>query len=228
MNVRRRLMLCLAAAVTATPALAEDPHHPTVIEIFQSQGCSSCPPANANVMALSYRPDVLMLSFAVTYWDYLGWKDTFGSPQFTARQWDYAHAFDRGEVFTPEVVVDGRADVVGVEKGEIEALMAKLGRAAPGPDVRIEAGKAMIGAGAANAANVWLVRYDPRVLQVPIGRGENAGVTLPHKNVVRELVKLGDWNGKAESFALPAATHPGLNQAILVQSRGAILGVYTE
>ena len=89
----------------------------TVVELFQSQGCSSCPPANANVMALSDRPDLLTLSFGVTYWDQLGWKDTFASPRYTERQWDYAHAFHRRQVFTPEVVVNGHADVVGQDRG---------------------------------------------------------------------------------------------------------------
>ena len=111
------LGLLAMLAVAATPSLAADREHPTVVELFQSQGCSSCPPANANVMALSDRPDLLTLSFEVTYWDELGWKDTFGSPQYTARQWDYAHGFHRTQVFTPQVVVNGRADVVGTDRG---------------------------------------------------------------------------------------------------------------
>ena len=81
-----------AASLSVSPALAADAAHPEVVELFQSQGCSSCPPANANVSALSERPDVLALSFGVTYWDNLGWKDTFATPAYTARQWDYAHA----------------------------------------------------------------------------------------------------------------------------------------
>ncbi|MEN3177307.1 DUF1223 domain-containing protein [Gluconobacter sp. OJA] len=100
----------LALVGTSVPAMAADPDHPTVVELFQSQGCSSCPPANANLLALSDRPDLLTLSWEVTYWDDLGWKDTFSAPAFTARQWDYAHAFHRREVFTPEIVVNGRAD----------------------------------------------------------------------------------------------------------------------
>src|SRR5580698_2329765 len=105
-----------APTVWASAAGAADAAHPTVVELFQSQGCSSCPPANANVMALSDRPDVLALSFQVTYWDNLGWKDTFGSPRYTARQWDYARALRHDNVWTPQVVVNGRADVVGVRK----------------------------------------------------------------------------------------------------------------
>src|SRR5947207_14307653 len=97
-------------AVAAGPALAAPQPPLTVVELFQSQGCSSCPPANANVMALSRRPDVLALSFQVTYWDSLGWKDTFGSPRYTARQWDYARALGHHNVWTPQVVINGPVD----------------------------------------------------------------------------------------------------------------------
>ena len=94
-TARRILLAATALLSLATPALA-DSGNLTVVELFQSQGCSSCPPANANVMALNGRPDLLTLSFGVTYWDHLGWKDTFAKPQYTDRQWDYAHAFHRG------------------------------------------------------------------------------------------------------------------------------------
>ena len=93
----RWLLPAAALAAFATSASAAPL---TVVELFQSQGCSSCPPANANVMALSDRPDLLTLSFGVIYWDQLGWKDTFASPRYTQRQWDYAHAFHRAQVFT--------------------------------------------------------------------------------------------------------------------------------
>src|SRR5271156_6379106 len=121
--------LCSTALATLSlvplRSLAADAAHPTVVELFQSQGCSSCPPANANVLAIAGRPDILTLSWQVTYWDNLGWKDTFGSPLFTARQWAYARAFHRGEVATPEVVVNGRADVVGSNRGELENLIQR-------------------------------------------------------------------------------------------------------
>jgi len=196
----------------------------TVVELFQSQGCSSCPPANANVMALSARPDLLTLSFGVTYWDQLGWKDTFASPQYTERQWDYAHAFRRRNVFTPEVVVNGRADAVGADRGELEDLIAREG-VTRGPDIHLEKNAVVIDAATAPAAQVWLVRYDPRVVQVPVARGENGGRTLPHRNVVKELVKLGDWTGKPVSYPLPPAKDAALRDAVLVQAGpgGAIL-----
>jgi hypothetical protein len=212
-------------ALGAGVARAADAAHPAVVELFQSQGCSSCPPANANVMALSGRPDVLTLSFQVTYWDQLGWKDTFGQPRFTARQWDYARAFSHGDVWTPQVVVNGRTDVVGVRPGEIEQAIARTDRGVGGPQVRLGVDRVTItGPAGGRAADVWLVRYDPRVLQVPIARGENSGRTLPHKNVVRDLMKLGIWSGGPRSFDLPPAA-PGLQTAILVQagSGGPIL-----
>ena len=207
----------IAAAIGGT-APAADRAHPAVVELFQSQGCSSCPPANANLMALADRPDLLPLSFGVTYWDQLGWKDTFASPQYTARQWDYAHAFHHGEVFTPQVVVNGRADGVGVRHGEIEALVARADRGAGGPQITALGGKVTIGAApTARPAQVLLVRYDPNIVQVPIQRGENGGKTLPHRNVVKELVSLGPWSGQARAYALPP-TRPGLKTAILIQA----------
>jgi len=221
-----QLLATAALLCAATPAFADAAHGRilTVVEIFQSQGCSSCPPANANVIALSSRPDLLTLSFGVTYWDQLGWKDTFASPQYTDRQWDYARAFHRKEVFTPEVVVNGRADVVGQDRHELEALIQRETSHASAPDVSIVGGRVQLGAGAGDA-DVWLVRYDPNIEQVAITRGENDGRTLPHKNVVKELVKLGSWSGKAGTYAIPPSTHSGLREAVLVQQGrgGAIL-----
>jgi hypothetical protein len=206
-----------AAFALAVPASAVEQKPLTVVELFQSQGCSDCPPANANVMALSGRPDLLTLSFGVTYWDYLGWKDTFASPQYTARQWDYAHALHHSEVYTPQVVVNGRADIVGRDRAALEALIARESNAAA-PAVHITPGTATVDAGQPGAHQVWLVRFDPNIENVPIARGENGGLTLPHKNVVKQLVKLGDWNGKESTYAIPAASQPGLREAVLVQS----------
>ncbi len=219
--IRRLLPAVVLASLVAAPvpALAADPAHPEVVELFQSQGCSSCPPANANVLAIADRPDVLALSFQVTYWDGLGWKDTFAHPAFTGRQWDYAHAWRRKEVATPEVVVNGRRDLIGSDPGELEGALRTADRGSAGPAVALAGGRATVSAAiGAPAADVWLVRFDPRVLQVPVRRGENAGRTLPHRNVVRELVRLGGWSGQAASFALPAPTDPALRSAVLVQA----------
>ncbi|MGB3584802.1 MAG: DUF1223 domain-containing protein, partial [Roseiarcus sp.] len=117
---------CAAAlAMLALPlrsALAADATHPTVVELFQSQGCSSCPPAAANVSAVSDRADVLALSFAVDYWDRLGWKDTFSKHAWTERQYAYARALARDGVYTPQVVVNGRVEGDGLEPGAVQGL----------------------------------------------------------------------------------------------------------
>ena len=216
--------LCVLTAASAGSAVGADAGHPVVIELFQSQGCSSCPPANANVIALSTRPDVLALSFQVTYWDHLGWKDTYSKPQFTARQWDYARAMRHHMVFTPQVVINGRADGVGVDRRELDALVqANANRTVAGPAVSFADGTVSVGAGQPpiRGADVWLVRYDPRIVQVAIARGENGGKTLPHKNVVRELIHLGLWTGEPQSFRMPPATDPAFSAAVLVQTVGA-------
>ena len=188
----------------------------TVVELFQSQGCSSCPPANANVMALANRSDLLTLSFGVTYWDSLGWKDTFASPQYTARQWDYAHALHHKEVYTPQVVINGRVDIVGSDLAALKALVAHEGPVS-GPVLAVNNRRASVAAGE-GSAQVWLVRYDPNIVQVPVTRGENSGVTLPHRNVVKQLVKLGDWRGAAADYSIPASADPVWRDAIILQA----------
>jgi len=215
------LLACLAAAppvALAGGALAGGAR-PTVVELFQSQGCSSCPPAAANVRALG--DDVLALSFEVDYWDRLGWKDTFSSPAWTARQYAYAHAMGRDGVYTPQVVVNGRAEGDGLTAGGLADLVRQGARGGSGPDVRFAGSGITVGAGAAPAggADVWLVRYDPRVIDVAVPRGENAGRVLPHKDVVREMVRVGKWDGRAATFSAPADAS-GLAEAVLVQAAG--------
>lgn len=188
-----------------------------VVELFQSQGCSSCPPAIENVNAIADRPDVLALTFAVTYWDRLGWKDSFAKPEFTARQWDYAKAGGRGQVFTPQILVNGRTSIVGARRAQLDQAMATTPAPVGGPAITARPGKIMVGAGAApKPATVWLVDYDPRAQAVAIGAGENSGRTLVHRNVVTGLVPLGRWQGAALTLALPPA-RAGLRRAVLVQ-----------
>ena len=199
-----------AAVVTGTDAA-----HPTVVELFESQGCSDCPPANANVNALAQRPDILALNFAVTYWDQLGWKDTFASPAYTARQWDYARTAGRAQVATPQVIINGGGTVVGSNAARLAAAIRENARGSGGPSIAAAGGKVTIGKGMGNAT-VWLVRYDPRTLTVPIRAGENGGRTLDHRNIVRSLGKLGTWTGAPASFAVPAGDAQ-YRSAILVQ-----------
>ena len=211
------------AAATATPArqaaaTTATADAPVVVELYQSQGCSSCPPANANVNAIAYRPEVLALSFGVTYWDQLGWTDSFARREYTARQWDYARAAGRGSVATPQVVINGgTTTIVGSNAAQLEAAVAKAGSPRGGPEISAAAGEVVLGAGEGPASTVWLVRYDPKIRQVAVRAGENGGRTLPHRDVVRQLAKLGEWHGEAVRFRLPPATEPGLRTAVLVQ-----------
>ncbi len=220
------------AAMSPAPAPARAPvradaAHPAVVELFQSQGCSSCPPANANLNAIADRPDVLALSFAVTYWDDLGWKDTFGQDVFTARQKAYAAGALGSQVATPEMVINGRVDLVGQDRAEVEAALKRAG-APGGPAVTITPTLVTIAAGASptRPADVWLIRYDPRTLNVPIKRGENGGRTLPHRNIVRQLIQLGGWNGAPVSYSLTQPADAAWRTAVLVQgpNGGPILG----
>lgn len=236
MTIRRVTLFASCAGLSVLlleppGAYAADADHPTVVELFQSQGCSSCPPANAAVMALTRnRPDLLMLSWQVTYWDNLGWKDTFDNPAFTQRQRDYASAWHRDDVFTPEVVVNGRADLVGSDPHELATVVAGQDRGDGGPFIALVSNRVSVSGqspGLLKPAIVILVRFDPRIIEVPIQRGENGGRTLPHRNVVREVDVLGSWSvGEVGHFMLPAATQPGLQDAVLVQAGpgGPILG----
>ena len=190
--------------------------NPTVVELYHSQGCSSCPPAEADLNTLADRPDVLALSFAVTYWDRLGWTDTFGQARFTERQLDYAHA-GQGQVATPEFIINGTRAVVGADRRALDAALAQAGSPGPGPAIVTAANRIRIATGAAAKATVWLVRYDPRTLNVPVRAGENAGRTLPNRNVVRELVRLGEWDGRLAEYAIPAAHDRALATAVLIQ-----------
>ena len=220
-----------AAAATADPAHAVERTAPTVVELFTSQGCSSCPPANENVRALAGQPGVLALSFGVTYWDYLGWKDIFAAEEYTDRQRAYVRPLGNSSPFTPQVVVNGRRDVVGNRRGELDALIAASHFDAGAPAVALAARAVQVGAGKApgGSADVWLVRYDPETIEVPVGRGENGGRTLPHTNVVRDLRRIGNWTGAPTEFPVPAAPK-GLRTAVLVQTPqgGPILGAATD
>jgi hypothetical protein len=217
LHVAQPMVVPPANAAPAPVASGADAAHPAVIELYQSQGCSSCPPALAVLDSIANRPDVLALNFAVTYWDQLGWKDIYAQPAFTARQWDYAHAQGRGRVQTPQLIVNGRAAVLGSYKAEVEKAIA-ANRRSEGPEVAANGNQITVAAApASKPATVWLVGYDPRTIQVPIRAGENRGRTLPHRNVVRQLVALGSWNGKAVSLVTPT-TPAGLKRAVLVQT----------
>ena len=229
--MNKRLLALAAALVTAPAAQAQAPAQslaqPVVVELFTSQGCSSCPPADVAVARVADRPDVIALSFNVTYWDHLGWKDTFARPEFTDRQVAYAKALGQGAPFTPEVVAGGRAGGVGNTSRAVDQLIAQ-GRTRATTTVTAADGKVSVAAGIAprRGADVWLVSYDPRLIQVPVKAGENTGKTLPQRNVVRGLKRLGAWTGQAASYAAPA-TDAGLRSVVIVQGKdaGPILAV---
>ncbi|PZM14637.1 DUF1223 domain-containing protein [Rhizobium tubonense] len=203
---------------------------PTVVELFTSQGCSSCPPANANLVKLSNDPGILALSFSVTYWDYLGWKDSFGKPEFSNRQANYEPALGQSGPFTPQMVINGHYSTVGFDLKELRAQIASEKKLS-GPTIMLSKDVATIDAGnhSGTPADVWFVRYDPGTVEVPVSRGENAGATLPHAHVVRLLAHLGTWSGKALSLTLPSVKDgPKTAIIIQVQNGGQILAAATE
>lgn len=198
--------------------IAGDPRHPKVIELFQSQGCSSCPPANANLNRIADRSDVLALSFAVTYWDQLGWKDRFAQPAFTARQWDYSRSGGRQQVATPQMIWNGHQAIVGGNPAQVDQLLRDTAPLTGGPAIEASSKMIVVGPGkAAQPATVWLVRYDPRVRQVAISAGENGGRTLPHRNIVTELTDEGRWTGQELRLALTPPADPAWKTAVLLQ-----------
>jgi len=205
------------AATSATAAT------PVVVELYQSQGCSSCPPANRALNQVAGRSDVIALNFSVTYWDRLGWKDSFGKRKYDVRQYGYANALRNRGVYTPQIMVNGKKAIVGNRRGELANEIKATPGVSDGPSITSSPGKVAIGANKGKAlgrAEVWLVHYDPRVQRVAIRAGENHGSTLAHKNIVRDIVKLGDWNGRAASFKLPVKYSRHYRSAILVQLGG--------
>jgi hypothetical protein len=206
----RTSVLGLAAAAFACAltigAKAEPTHR--VIELFTSQGCNSCPPADRLAAELARLPGTIVISLPVDYWDYLGWKDSFASPAFTARQKAYSKARGDMQVYTPQAVVDGVAHAVGSERDAIEAAAAassapevQISETLTGDRLRIEVAAS---SGAPKAAKVWLVPI-LSAASVAIGRGENAGETVTYTNIARELKSLGDWNGAACGFDVSEA-----------------------
>lgn len=201
----------------AGPAFAEMPsQHNTkaVVELFTSQGCSSCPPADKFLGSLHGREDVIALSLPVDYWDYLGWKDTLARPEHAARQRGYATMSGSGSVYTPQIVVNGVAQAVGSRPYEVENAI-KLGHkliAARSVPVRIHTeGKNIIieapatqSSSQPKSATIWLALVSSSE-PVHIRRGENNGNKITYYNVVRDMKKIGVWNGKETRISVPSA-----------------------
>ena len=203
------VVAALAVIAFAEPAMAEPK---AVLELFTSQGCSSCPPADALLAQLSKKPGYVTLSYSVDYWNYLGWRDTLSSAANSDRQRDYARMRGDGSVYTPQVVVDGLLHVNGANEAAIE--MALRNAAKRLQDVKVpvnmhpEDGTLVIGIGAApdaanqRSATVWLAIAQDEAT-VSITRGENRGKTLSYYHPVRELTPIGMWKGEAMTLRLP-------------------------
>ncbi|MDZ4843720.1 MAG: DUF1223 domain-containing protein [Hyphomicrobium aestuarii] len=209
-----------------------------VIELYTSQGCSSCPPADALMQTYAKRPDVLMLSLPVDYWDYLGWKDTLGSAKHTERQRNYARARGDGQVYTPQAVINGIAHAVGSSKSAIDAALTLTRDEIAASRVPLKfwtnGGSLFIEAGAAapnssfKDGTVWLAVIQPTV-DVEIARGENRGRKVTYTNVVRELTPVGTWTGQPMRIQLARTSvmRKDLERvAVLIQSgkAGPIIG----
>lgn len=208
MNYRH---IALAAALIGTSIAGSASAEPrAVIELFTSQGCSSCPAADKLAGELAHDSSLLIMSLPVDYWDYLGWKDTLALHGHTVRQRAYAAARGDREVYTPQIVVNGVVHVLGSDKAAIENAIEQTRRAAAPLSVPVTMtvadGKVTVNVPAASGDNskgeVWLCSVSSKV-PVAIGRGENSGRTLTYTNVVRGWVKLGEWTGKAQTFSLP-------------------------
>jgi hypothetical protein len=213
--MRRRTLIAAVAAVAVGPAFGAEPA--VVLELFTSQGCSSCPPADALLGQLIHRPGVIALAWHVDYWDRLGWRDPFSSHAATARQQAYAASL-AGEVYTPAMVIGGARLEVGSDARAIEAAMARLARpvvpvtiARAGPGLVIEV------AGGAGPMQALIVAYDKQHTTV-IGAGENGGRRLEEYRIARDSRLLERWDGGARRFEVPAIGTAGQGVVVLVQS----------
>ncbi len=234
---RRSVLIGAAAAAVAPAALAAPPSGssgPWAIELFTSQGCSSCPPADAQLGAIRERSDIVALSFHVDYWDYIGWKDPFANRVMTERQRAYARVLRQRYIYTPEMVVDGITHDPGLTRASIDEMLAaaqrqstaratpRLERAGDGPLTIALAPFKLEGP----PADIVLAVYDRRHA-TPVPRGENSGHTLNNFNVVRRLENVARWDGAAARWTVPSDRfEPGQGIAVLVQHAdyGSMIG----
>ncbi len=221
---RAAAALSVAAIVSAGPSQAArrppPARAPVVVELFTAQGCQACPQANALLQELTDKPGVLALTFPLDVWDYLGWADTLAKPEFTARQKAYVARFKLRELYTPEMVVQGRRETLGFEREKVMALLARAqAPAAPRVKFSPQGTRVTVGPGPAppGGADVWLVRYDPVERTVKVRSGENKGKTVVQQNVVRDLQRLGGWTGRLRTYRLPTAADASSNTVVLVQ-----------
>jgi hypothetical protein len=202
-----------------------------VVELFTSQGCSSCPPADKIIGELAKDPSIIAMSMPIDYWDYLGWKDTLADARFSARQRAYSRMRGDREVYTPQVVVNGSTHVIGSDLGGIESAIAKTDKSASVMSVPVTmslAGRQLnvsVAASkepAASHGEVWICSIAKSV-PIEISRGENRGQQITYHNVVRNLLKVGDWNGSPESWTVPLenVAREGVDGAVVYVQDGS-------
>jgi hypothetical protein len=221
-SMRTAIIGLVFSTVLTTASYARD--FPVVVELFTSEGCSSCPPADAFLTDLAHqRGDVLPLAFHVTYWDYLGWKDPYSLDAATARQREYASHLGDDGVYTPEMVVDGSTGFVGSSRSQGLSAIASAARKVVPVSVAHEGQALLINVGAGSGhARVLLIGFDP-AHETKVGRGENGGRTLLETNIVRSLTLIGDWSGSA--VELRQSPPAGEDFAVLLQAGdGRIIG----
>jgi hypothetical protein len=206
---RKALGLGAAAAIGGFTIPARAASRPVIVELFTSQGCSSCPPADAFLEELKATPRVIALSLNVDYWDYLGWHDTLADKSYSQRQYDYARSRGDMDVYTPQMVVDGMSHYVGSNKSAVRAAIKRAQAATPALWVPMSCSdndkEVVIQAEARDKSpegTIWLLSIAPKV-SVKIDRGENAGREISYYNVVRKLMPAGMWKGEALTLKLP-------------------------
>lgn len=221
-------LACLAASLFfLAPARGEGARQPVLVELFTSQGCYSCPPADRLLGRLAANEGVVALGYHVTYWDRLGWPDPFATEWGTSRQYAYGKTISQGRVYTPQMVIGGRVHEVGSDERRVRAAIAAAARAphpatpalrwsAPGR-LRIDLPAAVAAAG----SDIWLVRFD-RMRQTEILRGENGGKRLSYHQVARERLALGRYDGQARTVEAAVVPGDGANWgvAVIVQQPG--------
>ncbi len=220
--MRKIATLLAAVMLMASPAKADDT--PVVVELFTSQGCSSCPPADAFLHKLADREDVIALAMHVDYWDYIGWKDIFASPENTKRQRAYARAGGRKMIYTPQMIINGREHVVGNRPRDVVDLINKHKSGAGGVDLSIARDgdtlriDATAETGLKGELVVQLIRYTPKST-VNIKRGENAGRKLSYANVVTEFSVLRKWDTR-KPLSMATKVEGDAPVVILLQHKG--------
>ena len=226
--MRKAALFCLVLLALPFAAWARPP---VVVELYTAQGCASCGEANAHLGKLADRKGVLALTFPVDYWDYLGWPDTFAKPEFAERQKAYVAKMALREPYTPQVIVDGGLQVAGLQTDKVDKLVSQAARAPRNPPDIAFVGKHRVDVGSGpvprGGAEVWLIRFDPRERDVVVRSGDNRGQTVAHRNVVRQVARLGGWRGRPVAYKTPPAPEEGLETAVLLQGAqgGRIIAV---